>query len=388
MEVFWTLGGALDGRYPWDPAQRWRQDPSRLRQIAMAIDGLPFSGALMAIGVPGAFDPWAVAAMVAPFTRRMRFLIAVYPGVVTPTQLALQALTLDAITEGRLMLNVVGSNPLAMGAHGIHLAKADRYAMLGDYWRTFTALYAGEEPEPGPFFNVESTRSFLGIPPVQDPHPPLWGAGGSPEGIDTVVSLVDTYLSLAGSPPEMAERIDAAVSIASAKGIELSNFGCSLGILVRETEEEAWEEAERKLSHMRAETVRASAGWSAALAADAATADDRERRVMEAIESGRMPRARDLEFYPNMWTGPIAGAGIDVRRQLAMPNTMLIGSAEQVAERIREIESLASIDRFILWAPPAIEEVYRVGEMLLPLLDLDPVLAPAGPPLVDQMVHA
>jgi alkanesulfonate monooxygenase len=102
---------------------------------------------------------------------------------------------------------------------------------------------------------------------------------------------------------------------------------------------------------------------------------------MDAIDAGERPHARDLEFYPNMWTGPIERAGIDVMRQLPLPGTMLIGSAEQVAARIREIQQLAGIERFILWAPPSIEEAYRVAELVLPLLDLDPQLAPAVPPI-------
>lgn len=382
MEILWTLGGEFDGEFPWDPERRWRQDPQRIRQQAAAIDRLPFSGALMAIGVPGAYDPWTMAASVASITQRMRFLIAVYPGLTTPTQLALQALSLDTFTGGRLMLNVVGSNPVTMAAHGVHLEKADRYAMLDEYWRTFTALYAGQTPRPGRFFPVENPSSFLAVPPVQDPHPPLWGAGGSPEGIATVVSLVDTYLAQAGTPQEMARRTAAAAEVAAGLGIPTPNFGCSLGVLVRETEEEAWLAAERKLAHMSAQWLTTeSMGWPAALAADPDQLDDRERRCIQAVCEGRMPTARDLEFYPNMWTGPIVRAGIDFLRQLALPSTMLIGSAEQVAERMHEIQDLAGIDRFILWAPPFIEEAYRVSDLLLPLLDVQPTLTTPAPSL-------
>jgi alkanesulfonate monooxygenase len=103
--------------------------------------------------------------------------------------------------------------------------------------------------------------------------------------------------------------------------------------------------------------------------------------VLDAIDAGVLPKARDLEFYPNMWTGPIERAGIDVMRRLPLPGTMLIGSAEQVAERIEEIRRVAGIERFILWAPPALEEAYRVAESVLPLLDLEPELAPAVPPV-------
>src|SRR4051812_48187950 len=158
MEVLWTLGGAYDGRYPWNPAHRYRPDIGRLAEVAAAIDRLPFSGALLAIGVPGTYDPWTVAASVASITSRMRWLIAVYPGIITPTQLALMSLSLDHLSGGRLMLNVVGSNPVTMAAHGVHLEKADRYAMLDAYWQAVKALYAGIEGPESRFFPIQNPR--------------------------------------------------------------------------------------------------------------------------------------------------------------------------------------------------------------------------------------
>lgn len=384
MDVFWTLGGETDGEFPWDPGRRWRWDPQRLLQVAAAIDNLPFSGALMAIGVPGAFDPWTIAAAAATRTRRMRFLIATYPGVVTPTQLALQALTFDHLSEGRLMLNIVGSNPQTMAAHGLHFDKEERYAMLEEYWRSFAELYAGGSPANGRYFDIDHPEYLLGIEAVQTPHPPLWGAGGSPAGLRAVVPLVDTYLPAAGTPQEMAERTRAARDFALANNLRVPHFGVSLGVLVRETEEEAWEAAARRLSHISLDTVRSNVGYQAALEVDRSELDDRQRRCLDAVNAGRLPEPRDLEFYPNLWNGPIERLGLDVIRALPLPGTMLIGSAEQVAERMREIQELAGIDRFILWAPPFLEEAYRVADLLLPLLDLRSELAPPGPALRDR----
>jgi alkanesulfonate monooxygenase len=282
------------------------------------------------------------------------------------------------------MLNVVGSNPLTMAAHGVHLDKADRYEMLDDYWRAFRALYAGEPVPESRFFPIRNPESFLSLEPVQEPCPPLWGAGASPEGLARVVSLVDTYLSHAGTPQELAERTAAARGVAHQLGRPAPSLAVSLGVLVRETEEEAWEAAERRLAHMSVERLTSMRGWQAILDGGREGADERELRVIEKIEAGRMPTARELEFYPNMWNGPIERLGIDVRHQLPMPGSMLIGSAEQVAERMREIQQLAGIERFILWAPPTLEEAYRVADLLLPLLDLEPELAPPVPPLAEE----
>jgi alkanesulfonate monooxygenase len=49
----------------------------------------------------------------------------------------------------------------------------------------------------------------------------------------------------------------------------------------------------------------------------------------------------------------------------------LVGSAQQVAEGLREIHEVAGIDCFILRGFPLLQEAYRVAELLLPLLDLE-----------------
>ena len=64
-------------------------------------------------------------------------------------------------------------------------------------------------------------------------------------------------------------------------------------------------------------------------------------------------------------------SGLDVTRTMPGPGATLVGSASQVADRLREIQAVAGIDRFILRGFPLIDEAYRVAELLLPLLDLD-----------------
>ena len=67
----------------------------------------------------------------------------------------------------------------------------------------------------------------------------------------------------------------------------------------------------------------------------------------------------DLEVSPNLW------AGIGLVRPGA--GTALVGSHEQVAERSSNTTS-SGIDEFILSGHPHLEEVYAVGEGVLPLV--------------------
>ena len=67
----------------------------------------------------------------------------------------------------------------------------------------------------------------------------------------------------------------------------------------------------------------------------------------------------DLEIHPNVW------AGIGLVRGGA--GTALVGSHEQVAERIEEYHSVG-IDEFVLSAYPHLEGAYWFGEGVLPIL--------------------
>jgi alkanesulfonate monooxygenase len=93
--------------------------------------------------------------------------------------------------------------------------------------------------------------------------------------------------------------------------------------------------------------------------------------------------ADGLEIYPNLW------AGIGLVRGGA--GTALVGSHEQVADRIEEYAALG-IEEFIFSGYPHLEEAYWFGEGVLPELrrrgavreagaatpaELSPVLTPA-----------
>lgn len=68
-----------------------------------------------------------------------------------------------------------------------------------------------------------------------------------------------------------------------------------------------------------------------------------------------------LEVSPNLW------AGFGLVRPGA--GTALVGSHAEVADRIAEYHALG-IDHFILSGQPHLEEAYRFGEGVLPLLKL------------------
>ncbi len=81
-----------------------------------------------------------------------------------------------------------------------------------------------------------------------------------------------------------------------------------------------------------------------------------------------------LEIHPNLW------AGIGLVRGGA--GTALVGSHDEVAERVKEYHALG-IDEFVLSGYPHLEEAYWFGEGVLPRLQAEglwthPYQAPAA----------
>ena len=86
-------------------------DYAYLRQIAQATDDLGYYAVLLPTG-NSCEDAWVVASALMPSTKRLRFLVAVRPGIMTPTVAARMTATFDRLSGGRLLVNVVtGGDP-------------------------------------------------------------------------------------------------------------------------------------------------------------------------------------------------------------------------------------------------------------------------------------
>jgi len=384
VKILWYLT-APDGIVPWEPQWRWQTGFSQLQQLATAIDRLGYYGALLATG---ADEVNVLTSSMASITQRMKFVAAVYPGLIGPAKLAQIAQTLNRFTNGRLIYNIVNGNDAMLPAQGMHLPHDERYDYSLEYWRAFQQVYGGSTegyrgkyiqiaPRPGDAGNGAGSQRGAAVQNYG--NFPLWGAGTSEPGLQHAVRLVDVYLSFANKPQLLGEKFRRVGAEAAKLGRKLQ-FGTRLQIIVRETEEEAWAHAQYLVDRTSVEYARQCIqrqlpkgetieGYQ--------PEDPQVRRNLDVIRSGRLPQARDFEIYPNIWTGP-ALHGFNVLGPLA--GTTLVGSAENVAARIREFEAQGT-HAFILSGWPLVEEAYRVADLLFPLLDLDhgfevPTLSP------------
>ncbi|MCK1441714.1 LLM class flavin-dependent oxidoreductase [Bradyrhizobium sp. 2] len=352
MEIYWYLI-PQDGPYPWHPKGRRTIDYSYLAQIARAVDHLGYTGALLATG-GGEHDAWVLGSSLIPITQRMKFIIAVHPGIVAPLMLAQKAATFDQFSDGRLILNMVTGENRQMPPYGITLDHDERYALTDEYWGVWRRLMTGETVTyDGRYVSLKEAQ--LKLPALQKPYPKLFFGGSSEPALNVAARHADTYLTWGEPPPQAAEKIKAVRARAKALGRDIK-FGIRINLIVRETKEEAWAAAQWLLDRMDDETVALAQGRNTA-------SDSVGQARMRAIVGDRKPKfARDLEVYPDIW----AGFGL-VRNG---PGTAIVGDPETVAARIREYQDIG-FDTFIVSGQPLLEETYRVADLLLPLLPFD-----------------
>ena len=255
--------------------------------------------------------------------------------------------TLQAISGGRALVNIVtGGDPVEQQKYGDFLDHDERYARTAEFLEVFRACWNRDGfSYEGRHFRVNGG----GLNNGGDTQQPLVYFGGASPAAEAVAArLVDVYL-LWGEPQEwVRERIDRMRTLAAEEG-RMLRFGIRLHVITRANEADAWAEADRLLSTMSKEDIENAQ-------ANFARTQSVGQQRMTALHGGK---ADSLVVAPNLW------AGIGLVRGGA--GTALVGSHDQVAERIREYAALG-IDTFILSGYPHLEECYVVGEELLPLL--------------------
>ncbi|MES2249134.1 MAG: FMNH2-dependent alkanesulfonate monooxygenase [Pseudomonadota bacterium] len=355
MQIFWFLPTHGDSRYLGTSEGARAVDLPYLQQIAGAADHLGYEGVLIPTG-RSCEDPWVIASSLIGATKKLKFLVAVRPGLHQPSLAARMAATFDRLSGGRLLVNLVtGGDQAELEGDGVYLDHAARYEQSAEFIRIWREIIArshetGTYDYEGKHLSVKGAR--LLFPPVQKPYPPVWFGGSSAAAHDLAAEQVDAYLTWGEPPAEVSKKIADVRARAERQGRSVQ-FGIRLHVIVRETEDAAWKAAEELISRVDDETVaRAQAAF--------ARMDSEGQRRMAALHAGGAKRGRaDLEIAPNLW------AGVGLVRGGA--GTALVGDAKTVAARIEEYAALG-IDKFIFSGYPHLEEAYRFAELVFPLL--------------------
>jgi len=346
--LHWFLPTSGDSRtvVPFGPDGHHRPPTlDYLAQIARAADDLGFTGVLTPTGT-WCEDSWLVTAALLRETKRLKFLVAFRPNSISPTLAAQKAATYQRISGGRLLLNVVtGGDDTEQRRFGDWLDHDERYDRTDEFLSVLRGALSGQPYDfEGRYFHVAGAT----VNQAPEPTPQLYFGGASDAAELVAAKHVDVYLAW-GEPPSMvAPRLARMRELTAENGRSL-RFGIRLHVISRDSAKEAWAETDRFLDALDPNVV------TAAQTALKKSGSVGQQRMVSLHDGSR----DDLLISPNLW------AGIGLVRGGA--GTALVGSHEEVADRIEEYHQLG-FDEFIFSGHPHLEEAYFFGEGVMPIL--------------------
>lgn len=206
LDFLWFIPSSGDGAYLGSDELSRPADPGYFREIAIAVDRLGYSGVLIPVGA-ACEESFVLAADLAARTEKLKLLVAIRPGTATPAYYARLASTLDRVSNGRLLLNiVVGGSAQELGGDGIFLPHDERYDHAAEFFKVFNELIeTGRSTLDGNYIKAIDAR--LGLPPVQQPRPPIYFGGSS-----------DAAIEFAGRPRRQVPDVGRAAGTGGGKG--------------------------------------------------------------------------------------------------------------------------------------------------------------------------
>ncbi len=197
---------------------------------------------------------------------------------------------------------------------------------------------------------LSSEDAGLAHPLSQEEYPEIYFSGSSDAALVSASKHADYYLTWLEPFDQLREKFDRVKARTQILGRKIK-CAIRVDIIARPTEEEAWAEIEKGFNNLSREAL------------DKFQNPDASDSVGAARQRGNRPTTinsyKDLIVEPNVWSGFSLFRGGQTNG--------IVGSYEQVAERLDQLVALGA-DAFILASTPHLEEAYRVGEEVLPLL--------------------
>jgi len=352
-EFLWYIPNTVEPGHRGDDTRDGWGSIEFSTDLARAAQEHGWGGALLGTGW-GRPDTFTVATALAARTTTFKPLIAVRPGYWSPAHFASAAATLDQLSRGRVLVNIVsGLDNLAAYGDG-NADPAQRYARTQEFLHLIRRLWTEEAVTfSGDHFQVtDSTVAPRPYGTEERPHPTLYFGGASEAAERVSAAEADVQLFWGEPLAGLAERIDRLTALSERLGRRHKplEFGLRITTLVRDTSEEAWHDAEQRVAAMAAKGA-AETAWAVGNSHKKAVGQERLLRLAE--------RGEVLDTCLYTAPGKYGGGGA--------ATTWLVGSADEVAAALQEYRKLG-ISHFVLSDTPYKREIGRVGDQLLPLL--------------------
>ncbi len=285
-------------------------------------------------------DPLVLASALGVLTSRIKFMVAVRSGVMSPTLFVQQVNSVSTITEGRICLNVVaGHTPEEQRYYGDYLTHDDRYARTDEFMQVCDAFWRreGEVNFEGAYYRIEKGKLNIPFAAPDRGRPEIFLGGSSLFAEQLAVKHADCLWRL----PDTPEKLRARTSEITAQGTEV---GLLVSLIVRPTHQEAMRAAQSILDDVGQQPKRTHEEFA-------------KRSDSVAFTSTYKLAASEDWLTPYLWSGAVP--------YLGAPAMAIVGSAEEVTEALFEFRA-AGITQFLFMGWPDMEEMSNFHAEVLP----------------------
>ncbi len=288
-------------------------------------------------------DSMLLACNIISHAQKMKYLVAIRSGIISPTYFVQQVNTFSALYQGRILLNIVaGHSPDENAYYGDFLAHDLRYDRTEEFLEICNSFWYKKEPVNfnGSFYSVKNGK--IRTPFVSDERkgPYTFIAGSSVKAKNLAISQGDCWMRL----PDLPDKVKLEGEEVRAAGKEV---GLRLAILSRDTHQEALDAGQRLIESVNPDYKE----------------EAKENKFVSKSDSvmmRKMHKASKDEWLNNwLWTETIKTFG-------AAAMTM-IGSHEEVSDAIIEYKK-AGVTQFIFSGWPKQSEMVNFGANVLPLV--------------------
>ncbi|MEM6692991.1 MAG: LLM class flavin-dependent oxidoreductase [Planctomycetota bacterium] len=326
------------------PDGKLRSSYAHCGKIVRRADNLGYQNILLPSGWIVGQDALAFASAMAPQTEQINQLVALRMGEVWPPMLARALATLDHIAEGRLCINIISSDMPGSKEDGKvrYTRSSEIIQILQGLWSTKGPFQFEGEHYQIDLPNTESAQTFQ-----QNGGPLMYFGGFSPLAQDLCAKYCDVFLMWPDTEEGLAKTIET-MSQKAADYKRKIDFGYRVHVIVRETEEEARNAADRLISKLDMEKGR-----------------EIKHRSMDATSVGVQrqdelrKRSDSLYLEDHLW------GGIGLARSGC--GSAIVGDPEQVLLKLNRYMDMG-IRSFILSGYPHLDECDRFAEHVLPKL--------------------
>ncbi|MFT5166361.1 MAG: alkanesulfonate monooxygenase [Saprospiraceae bacterium] len=298
---------------------------------------------LMAIGFTRP-DPLLLTVHLAQQTKKIKFMVAVRSGIISPSFFVQQINTAAALTNGRILINVVGGHsPVELGYYGDFTAHDERYERSGEFLEICNKFWNEDSgfDYKGKFYQLEkATINTPFIAPDRN-RPEIYVGGNSRKAANLAAQHADCLWRF----PDTMQSLQPVIDSVLHRGKEV---GLLVSLITRPSQEQAVEEAYGMLKEMNATAIEANEKF-------------RKKSDSEGFKAVLEMAAKAKTDWKDscLWTGAVP--------YLGAPSIALVGSYENIAKQLMAYKKIG-ISQFLFMGWPDIEEVEHFGKGVLPLL--------------------